>query len=82
MSFVGECPFGQSALDIKTFAMAVLKSDFHQGGKKQWPDHWREGLRHTHVALADAIEQGVYFCNMLHDNRFGPPGQPWIPGRT
>jgi hypothetical protein len=29
------------------------------------PRHWFEKHPHTHVALDDAIEQGVLFCNIL-----------------
>lgn len=32
--FVGESPFSHSALDIKSFAMAVLKRDFRQSTKR------------------------------------------------
>jgi len=67
--FVGESPFSHSALDIKSFAMAVLKSDFRQSTKRNMPKRWFEDLPHSHVALDDAIEQGALFCNMLKENR-------------
>lgn len=65
MRFAGESPFSHSALDIKTFAMAVLKSDYRDATKRNMPRHWFDALPHTHVALDDAIEQGALFCNML-----------------
>src|SRR5271167_170310 len=67
--FVGESPFSFSALDVKTYAMALLKTEYRETVKKNMPPRWFDDLPHTHVALADAIEQGVMFCNMLAENR-------------
>jgi hypothetical protein len=67
--FAGESPFSFSALDIKTYAMALLKADYRDSVKKHMPKHWFDDLRHSHVALDDAIEQGALFCNMLAENR-------------
>jgi hypothetical protein len=66
--FTGESPFSFSALDIKSYAMAVLKTDFKKTVKGKMPRHWFEKLPHTHVALDDAIEQGILFCNILAEN--------------
>lgn len=66
--FTGESPFSHSALDIKTYAMALLRSDYRDSTKKNMPKHWFDKHPHTHVALDDAIEQGALFCNMLKDN--------------
>ncbi len=65
MRFAGESPFSHSALDIKTLAMALLKSGFHDARKRNMPKAWFDPLPHTHIALDDAIEQGALFCNML-----------------
>ena len=67
--FTGESPFSHSALDIKSFAMAVLKTDYRQSTKKNMPKRWFDPLPHSHVALDDAIEQGALFCNMLRESR-------------
>ena len=67
--FTGESPFRHSALDIKTYAMAMLKTPFRQTTKRSMPRRWFGGGRHTHHALEDAIEQGLLFCNMLAENR-------------
>lgn len=67
--YAGESPFGFSALDMKSFAMAVLKSDFKKSTKKNMPKTWFDDFPHTHIALDDAIEQGALFCNMLKENR-------------
>ena len=69
MRFVGESPFSHSALDMKSFAMAVLKTDYRESTKRNMPKHWFDKLPHTHVALDDAVEQGALFCNMLKQNR-------------
>jgi len=63
--FTGESPFSHSALDIKTYAMALLQKGYRESVKKQMPREWFDPIRHTHVALDDAIEQGALFCNML-----------------
>ena len=65
MRFAGESPFSHSALDMKTLAMALLKSDFREATKRNMPKSWFDPLPHTHVALDDAIAQGALFCNML-----------------
>lgn len=67
MRFVGESPFGFSAIDMKTYAMALLKTEFRDTTKRRMPRRWFDDLPHTHVALDDAIEQGALFCNMLND---------------
>ena len=69
IKYVGESPFSHSALDVKSFAMAMLKADFRQSTKRNMPKRWFDNLPHSHVALDDAIEQGAMFCNMLKENR-------------
>lgn len=66
--FAGTSPFSFSALDIKTYAMALLRKEYRQSVKRNMPRHWFDPLPHTHCALDDAIEQGALFCNMLADN--------------
>jgi hypothetical protein len=63
--FTGESPFSHSALDIKTFAMALLKKPYRESVKKNMPRQWFDNFPHTHHALDDALEQGALFCNML-----------------
>lgn len=65
--FTGESPFSHSALDIKTFAMALLGRDYRESTKRNMPRRWFDNLPHRHVALDDAIEQGALFCNMLRE---------------
>ena len=76
MRFAGESPFSHSALDVKTFAMAILKCDYRDAVKRNMPRQWFDDLPHTHVALDDAIEQGALFCNMLAESRSSAEGNP------
>ncbi len=71
--FVGESPFSHSALDMKSYAMAVLGKEYRESTKRNMPRGWFDPMPHTHVALDDAKEQGALFCNMLADRnrRFG-----------
>src|ERR1700731_2146125 len=69
MRFAGESPFSFSAVDIKTYAMAILKKDYRKSTKSGMPKRWFDQHPHTHIALDDAIEQGALFCNMLKDLR-------------
>jgi hypothetical protein len=66
--FTGESPFSHSALDIKTYAMAMLKGGYSDSTKRNMPRHWFDKLPHSHQALDDAVEQGALFCNMLAEN--------------
>jgi hypothetical protein len=72
--FTGERPFRESALDIRSYAMGMRKTNFHQTTRTYLPRRWFEaGLPHTHVALDDALEQGALFCNMSAENARGRP---------
>lgn len=66
--FAGESPFRHSALDIRSYAMAVLRRPYGRSGKDSMPRHWFDAHPHTHLALDDAIEQGALFCNILADH--------------
>lgn len=68
LEFAGENPFGYSAIDIKTYAMALLRKPYRACGKQSMPPGWFDLVPHTHVAIDDAIEQGRLFCNMLQVN--------------
>jgi hypothetical protein len=73
--FAGESPFSFSALDIKTYAMALLGTEYHRATKRNMPRRWFDPLPHSHVALDDALEQGALFCNMLAENTRRRPVQ-------
>ena len=68
-SFVSASPFSHSALDIKTYAMALMGSEYRASTKRNMPQRWFDDVPHTHVALDDALGQGALFCNMLAARR-------------
>lgn len=64
--FTGGSPFSWSALDMKTFGMALSGLPFKQTIKPKLPTEWLpEDLPHTHIALDDAREQAHIFAQML-----------------
>lgn len=71
--FTGDdSPFGFSALDLKSYAMAILGKKFEKTVKKHMPVEWfNPETMHTHVTVEDAIEQGQLFFQMRdwHENR-------------
>jgi len=71
MKFAGRSPFSRYALDVRTYAMALLDREYRASGKADMPERWHSARPHTHVALEDAIGQGELFCNMLAESR--PP---------
>lgn len=72
-AFTGGNPFGISGLCLKSTAAAILKCDYRQASKRNFPKRWFDRLPHTHVALDDAIEQGAMGINMLRELRGLPP---------
>jgi hypothetical protein len=73
---LSETPVGFASLDLRTYAAAVMKRQYRQVGKRQYPAEWIDsGLPHTHVALDDAIEQGCILINMIRANL----GLPHLP---
>lgn len=61
-------PFSFSALDIKSYVMAVLKKPYRDSTKRSMPKRWFPDSPHTHVAVDDAVEQGELFMNILREN--------------
>lgn len=61
----GKSPFSFSALDVKSFAMAVMGCGYRNVGKVTMKAFMPKDLPHTHIALDDAIEQGQLFMNLL-----------------
>lgn len=53
---------------MKTYAMAVMRTEYRRSTKQNMPHAWFDELPHTHVALDDAIGQGALFSNMLAEN--------------
>lgn len=73
--YTQERPFREVALDIRSYAMGMRKTEFQRTTRTYLPKRWFDpALVHTHVALDDALEQGAVFCNMLTENLAG--GEP------
>jgi hypothetical protein len=70
--FAGRSPYGFSALDIKSYAMAVMRKPYRRSVKRNMPRSWFDPIPHTHIALDDALGQGALFCNILRENLARP----------
>lgn len=70
--FAGSSPFSHSALDLKSYAMAVLGTEYRATTKRTMPRDWFGPAPHTHVALDDAIEQGQLWFAMRQAARSRP----------
>jgi hypothetical protein len=49
---------------FKTMAMVLLRREYRNSTKRNMHKRWFNEAPHRHVALDDAIEQGLLFCNM------------------
>lgn len=67
----------ERAVSGKTYAMAMLKKPFRESTKKAFPKHWFGSAPHTHVAVEDAVEQGMLFMNMLEENKKSGGDERW-----
>jgi hypothetical protein len=65
--FAGRSPFSHAALDVKTFAMALMRSRYTESAKRHMPRRWFPTMTHSHIALDDAREQGLLFLNMRRE---------------
>jgi hypothetical protein len=68
IKFTGTSPFSFSALDIKSYAMAVMSIDYRDVTKRSMKPYLPADKPHTHVAVEDAVEQGELFCNLYRAN--------------
>jgi DNA polymerase III alpha subunit (gram-positive type) len=69
VKFTGFSPFSFSGVDIKTYAMAMLKKGYRDSSKKAFRWEWKSQRKHTHIGVDDAIEQGETFMRMLEWNK-------------
>ena len=67
--FTGASPFNNSGIDISTYAMASLKKEHFDSTREGLPANWLSENPNLHLALDNAIDQGVLFCNMLIANQ-------------
>ena len=81
IKFTGHSPFSFSAIDIKTYVMALLDRGYRNASKANWPARWSQDTGpHTHCALDDAREQGQSFMRMLQDRHAWPEPQSSVIG--
>lgn len=66
--FAGGSPLSFWAVYITSYAMAMLHCGYRESSKRNMPKQWFDPVKHTHVALDDAIEQGRLLCNTLREN--------------
>lgn len=68
--FLSSSPFSFSGMDMKTYAMALLKTPYRETVKRNFPAELlkQTANAHPHVALADAIEQGEMMVNLFKMN--------------
>jgi hypothetical protein len=66
--FTGDDPCGIQAFDMKSYAAAVLRCAYRDAIKRNFPERWFRGApSHDHVALTDALGQGVMAVNMIRE---------------
>jgi len=74
--FVGACPFSHSSFGLKTAASVILREPFRRSTKANMPRSWfNTNLKHTHLALDDALGQADLAVRMLCEH-FGFPLPP------
>jgi inhibitor of KinA sporulation pathway (predicted exonuclease) len=69
--FMGDNPFGISALDIKSYFMGLAGVAWSDTRSSKLPKRYQEANTggHSHNALDDAVEQASIFARMLADAR-------------
>jgi hypothetical protein len=67
--FTGGSPLFPAALDMASYAMAVMRTPFTKSHKPYMPREWIDpNYPHTHKALDDALGHAMVFCNMVAAN--------------
>lgn len=68
MQFCGNSPLGFQGKDIKTMASIALGVPYKQATKRNFPKRWfKPGLKHTHIPVDDAREQGYLYFSIKQD---------------
>jgi DNA polymerase III alpha subunit (gram-positive type) len=65
--FIGQNPFGHSAIDIKAFYMGMAGVSWAETSMRQLTTRYSDTRRLTHHALQDAVDQAMLFRNMLRE---------------
>jgi len=72
LRYLGENPFGHSALDIKAYFMGQTGVEWGQTSLKQIATRFMDERHLTHNALADAQDQAEIFQMMLNQKSGNP----------
>lgn len=64
LRFCHENPFRRNAIDIRSYAMAILGTSWQGTTLADMPDEWVRGWEHDHTAAGDAMVQGRLFMRM------------------
>jgi len=68
--FFNEITLPFSGIDVRSYAMGMLKRPFLKTGQKKLPKSFFKNTgKHTHKAIDDARYQGKIFINMLKENK-------------
>jgi hypothetical protein len=68
--FTGESPFAQAALDIKSYAMALLGGEYGKAGKRYMPRNWFDAFR---IYCEAAVSVRRRSCRRCIEQRRLPP---------
>lgn len=71
MTYLNRSPFGFVCFDMKTYASVLLNVPFHKVKKAIFPKSWYRHIvnTHSHVAIDDAIEQGLLYFEMRNHEK-------------
>tara|TARA_Y100000294_G_C8435210_1_gene288466 strand:+ start:201 stop:782 length:582 start_codon:yes stop_codon:yes gene_type:complete len=59
---------GQAALDIKSYAAAVLGKDYREIHRDNYPPEFHDNTKHSHKAIEDAREYAQLLIKLLNKN--------------
>lgn len=71
--YLGDNPFGHSALDIKAFFMGLTGVTWKETSMRNISPHYLGGRQLSHHALQDALDQADLFQHLLNQARQKPP---------
>jgi inhibitor of KinA sporulation pathway (predicted exonuclease) len=63
--YIGQNPFGHSAIDIKAFFMGMAGVSWEETAMRRIVTRYSNTRKLTHHALQDAVDQARLFRNML-----------------
>lgn len=61
--------FGNNSIDVKSFVWHIFGDDFSGMSDDNYPREWYENKPHPHIAVEDALEQGIMFLNALQHSK-------------